>query len=106
MTLSTGTPPGSFEVLGAGGRGEDYRARDTRLGRQAAIEGLPAAFARHSERLTRFEREARLPASLDHPGVAVLYGLEAPMLPASVHALVREVWIESGLPAASEVRSG
>ncbi|HET7224633.1 MAG TPA: protein kinase [Candidatus Eisenbacteria bacterium] len=79
MPLDSGTLLGPYEILaplGAGGMGEVYRARDTRLGREVAIKGLPAAFAQHPERLARFEREARLLASLNHPGIAILYGLE------------------------------
>jgi serine/threonine protein kinase len=79
VTLSVGTRIGVFEIeapLGAGGMGEVYRARDTRLGRVVAIKALPAAFARDPERLARFEREARLLASLEHPHIAGIHGLE------------------------------
>ena len=62
--------------IGAGGMGEVYRARDTKLGRDVAIKLLPEAFARDADRLARFEREARLLASLNHPHVASIYGLE------------------------------
>ncbi len=70
---------GNYEIIGkigAGGMGEVYRARDTRLGRDVAIKLLPPAFAEDAERLGRFEREARLLASLNHPGIAAIYGLE------------------------------
>ena len=79
MTLDPGTRLGSFEVLGplgAGGMGEVYRANDTRLGREVAIKILPAEFAQDEGRLARFEREARLLASINHPGLAAIYGLE------------------------------
>ncbi len=79
MPLSPGTRVGPYEIvapLGAGGMGEVYRAKDTRLGREVAIKGLPDAFARSPERLARFEREARLLASLNHPNIASIFGLE------------------------------
>ncbi|MEP7028317.1 MAG: serine/threonine-protein kinase, partial [Candidatus Eisenbacteria bacterium] len=79
MTLTPGTKVGPYEIigpLGAGGMGEVYRARDTRLGRDVAIKALPAEFARDPERLARFEREAKLLASLSHPNIAGIYGLE------------------------------
>jgi len=81
MSLVLGSRIGSYEVLaplGAGGMGEVFRARDTRLDRIVALKVLPRAFASDPERLARFEREARLLASLSHPNVAVLYGLEDP----------------------------
>jgi len=79
MPLSVGSRIGVFEIealLGAGGMGEVYRARDTRLNRSVAIKALPEAFAREPERLARFEREARLLASLEHPHIAGIHGLE------------------------------
>ena len=63
-------------ALGAGGMGEVYRARDTKLGRDVAIKMLPPHFAADPERLARFEREARLLAALNHPHIAAIYGLE------------------------------
>ena len=63
-------------VLGSGGMGEVYRARDTRLGRDVAIKILPPAFTRDADRLARFEREARVLASLDHPNIATIHGVE------------------------------
>jgi serine/threonine protein kinase len=62
-----------LESIGKGGMGEVYRARDSKLGREVAIKVLPEAFAQDKDRLARFEREARLLASVNHPGVATLY---------------------------------
>src|SRR5262245_52483478 len=79
MALAPGARLGTYEVIalvGVGGMGEVYRALDSRLGREVAIKVLPEAVAQHPERLARFEREARLLASLTHPNIAVVYGLE------------------------------
>ena len=79
MSLTPGSRLGPYEIvaaLGSGGMGEVVRARDTRLGRDVAIKSLPAAFARDPERIARFEREARLIASLDHPNLGAIHGLE------------------------------
>ena len=79
MSLSPGQRLGPYEItapLGAGGMGEVYRARDTRLGREVAIKALPAEVARDPERLARFRREAQLLAALNHPNVAAIHGLE------------------------------
>src|ERR1700686_596589 len=79
MTLASGTPLGSYEVLaqiGAGGMGEVYQAHDTKLRRDVAIKVLPEAFARDSERLARFQREAKMLAQLNHTNIATIYGLE------------------------------
>jgi len=62
--------------LGAGGMGEVYRARDTKLGRDVAVKFLPRAFTTDPDRLARFEREARLLASLNHPHIGGIYGVE------------------------------
>ncbi|HTV82408.1 MAG TPA: protein kinase [Acidobacteriaceae bacterium] len=78
MSLSAGTKLGLYEIqspLGAGGMGEVYRARDTRLGREIALKVLPAAFAADAERIGRFEREAKVLASLNHPNICTIYGL-------------------------------
>jgi len=79
MSLKPGLRIGNYEVLspvGAGGMGEVYRGRDTRLDRTVAIKALPKAFSGDSERLARFEREARLLASLNHPHIAGIFGIE------------------------------
>jgi serine/threonine protein kinase len=72
MRLVPDTKLGSYEVtglVGAGGMGEVYRARDTRLGRDVALKVLPEAFARGAERMARFEREAKVLASLNHSNI-------------------------------------
>ena len=79
MGLAAGTKLGSYEIvgpLGAGGMGEVYRARDTRLKREVAVKVLPAGFAQDPDRLSRFQREAELLATLNHPNIAAIYGLE------------------------------
>ena len=62
--------------LGAGGMGEVYRARDTRLKREVALKVLPEGFSQDPDRLARFQREAELLATLNHPNIAAVYGLE------------------------------
>src|ERR1700680_3958155 len=79
MALASGTRLGTYEVLsliGAGGMGEVYQAHDTKLGRDVAIKVLPEAFAHDAERLSRFQREAKTLASINHPNIAAIYGLE------------------------------
>ncbi|MBM3819498.1 MAG: hypothetical protein FJW14_10870 [Acidimicrobiia bacterium] len=79
MSLAVGTRVGPYEItgtLGAGGMGEVYRARDPRLGRDVALKVLPDAFAGDAERLARFQREAQVLASLTHPNIGAIYGLE------------------------------
>jgi serine/threonine protein kinase len=91
MALTNGTKLGPYEIvapLGAGGMGEVYRARDARLARDVALKVLPEAFARDPDRMARFEREAKVLASLNHPNIASLYGFEESN---GAHALVMEL---------------
>src|SRR5271168_242163 len=91
MGLSAGMKLGPYEIvgpLGAGGMGEVYRARDTKLGRDVALKVLPATFATDPERMARFRREAQVLASLNHPHIGAIYGFEDS---GSVHALVMEL---------------
>jgi len=79
MSLVTGTRVGSYTIeslLGAGGMGEVYRARDLDLGRNVAIKIMPESFTADPERVARFRREAQLLASLNHPHIAAIYGLQ------------------------------
>ncbi len=79
MSLAAGTRLGSYEIqspLGAGGMGEVWRAKDTRLGRDVAIKVLPEEFFEDKDRVARFEREARTLASLNHPGIAAIHSFE------------------------------
>lgn len=90
MALTSGTKLGPYQIqspLGAGGMGEVYRARDSRLGRDVAIKVLPEAFAKDAERMARLAREAQVLASLNHPNIAAIYGFED----SSGHALVMEL---------------
>ena len=91
MSVASGTRIGVYEIqaaIGAGGMGEVYRARDTRLQRDVALKMLPDAFASDQERLARFEREARTLASLNHPHIASVHGFEES---GGLHALVMEL---------------
>ena len=104
MPLTIGTKLGPYEVIaaiGAGGMGEVYRARDTRLGRDVALKVLPEAFARDAERLTRFRREAQVLASLNHPNIAAIYGFEDSD---GTHALVME--LVEGPTLAERIKAG
>src|SRR5580700_8127609 len=87
MPLSAGTRFGPYEILaliGAGGMGEVYRAKDTRLKRDVALKVLPEAFANDPPRMARFQREAEVLAALNHPNIAQVYGVEE-------HALIMEL---------------
>ena len=78
MSLAAGSLIGHYEIiapLGAGGMGEVYRARDSKLGREVALKVLPAAVAGDRERLARFDREAGILASLNHPNTEAIHGL-------------------------------
>ncbi len=92
MSLTPGSRLGSYEIqslLGEGGMGQVYRARDSRLGRDVAIKVLPASVANDPERLARFEREAKILASLSHTNIAQVYGLE--QVSGAGYALVMEL---------------
>src|SRR5258707_14394169 len=104
MPLSIGTRLGPYEItapIGAGGMGEVYRAHDTKLGRDVAIKVLPESFAHDAERMARFEREAQVLASLNHPNIAAIYGLEESD---GVRALVME--LVEGLTLAERIAAG
>ena len=91
MTLAEKTKFGPYEIvmpIGAGGMGEVYRGRDTRLGRDVALKVLPEEFAHDAERMARLRREAQVLASLNHPNIAAIYGFEDS---SNVHALVMEL---------------
>lgn len=121
MSLAIGTKLGPYEILspiGAGGMGEVYRARDTRLGRDVALKVLSEAFARDSDRLRRFEQEARAVAALNHPNIVALYDIgsqdERPYLVSELldGQSLREALKDGALPArkasdyAAQVASG
>jgi serine/threonine-protein kinase len=102
--MTPGTKLGPYEILsqiGAGGMGEVYRARDPKLGRDVAIKVLPEAFARDAERMARFQREAKVLASLNHPNIATIYGLEDSD---DTHALVME--LVEGPTLADRIKAG
>src|SRR5262249_30101387 len=91
MALSVGTRLGPYEItgsIGAGGMGEVYRARDTKLDRDVALKVLPDSFVHDPDRLARFQREAKVLASLNHPNIAHIHGLEESN---GVQALVMEL---------------
>jgi serine/threonine protein kinase len=90
MALGSGTRVGSYEIvaaIGAGGMGEVFRARDTKIGRDVALKVLPESVAADPERIARMHREAQLLAALNHPNIAAIYGFEDS---GSAHALVLE----------------
>ena len=104
MALASGTRLGSYEVvaqIGAGGMGEVYRAHDSKLARDVAIKVLPTNFVNDPERLSRFQREARMLAALNHPNIATIYGLEQS---GGVTCLVME--LVAGETLADRVKAG
>src|ERR1700723_4579119 len=104
MVLTSGDRLGPYGILGprgVGGMGEVYRGHDSKLGREVALKVLPEAFSRDAERMARFEREAKILASLNHPNIASIYGLEDS---GSTHALVME--LVEGSTLAERIRSG
>ncbi len=104
MGLATGTKLGPYEIqspLGAGGMGEVYRARDTKLNRDVALKVLPKNVAGDSERMARFKREAQVLASLNHPNIATIHGLEES---GGTRALVME--LVEGATLAERIKSG
>ena len=95
MALTVGSRLGHYDVtalIGEGGMGQVYRATDTQLGRNVALKILPDAFAADPDRLARFQREAQVLASLNHPGIAAIYGIETS---GDTQALVLEL-VEGG----------
>src|SRR5262245_29847160 len=105
MGLSPGSQLGSYEILdllGAGGMGEVYRARDVKLKREVAIKVLPEQFARDEERLARFRREAQVLAALNHPNIAAIYGMEES---GNTTALVMEIVESATLPSPLSIES-
>jgi eukaryotic-like serine/threonine-protein kinase len=104
MPLSPGVRLGPYEILdaiGAGGMGEVYRVRDSKLGRDVAVKVLPELFSCDAQRMARFEREAKVLASLSHPNIATVYGLEDS---GGTRALVME--LVEGPTLADRIRSG
>src|SRR3954465_5585104 len=97
MPLQAGSRLGPYEIvsaIGAGGMGEVYRAKDTKLGRDVALKVLPDAVATDPQRLARFQREAQVLASLNHPNIAHIYGVEDSN---RAHGLIME-WVEGPTP--------
>ena len=109
MSLGPGARLGPYEILssiGAGGMGEVYRARDTRLQRDVAIKVLPDLFAADPERLARFEREAQMLASLNHPHIAAIYGLEEGPAEAGPHVRALVLELVEGVTLADRIARG
>ena len=117
MALQVGSRLGHYDVtalIGEGGMGQVYQATDTKLNRQVALKILPEVFASDPDRLARFQREAQVLASLNHPGIAVIYGIEEAD---DTRALVLEltladriaqgpVPVDEALPIAKQIAEG
>ena len=104
MPLQPGAALGPYQVtakIGEGGMGEVYRARDTKLDRNVALKVLPEAFTSDPDRLARFEREAKVLASLNHPNIGSIYGLEEAE---GIRALVLE--LVEGPTLADRIKQG
>ena len=104
MALASGTRVGPYEVIAqiaAGGMGEVYRARDTKLNRDVALKILPDTFSADPDRLARFRREAQVLAALNHPNIAAIHGFEDS---GSTHALVLE--LVDGVTLADRIAKG
>src|SRR5262245_2604695 len=108
MSISAGTRLGPYEIvspIGSGAMGDVYRARDTRLGRDVAIKVLPAAFARDPDRLTRFEREARAVAAINHPNILAVHDIGAADIPSADGAPARVTYMVSELLDGDSLRT-
>src|SRR5579864_6046805 len=104
MSLAVETQLGPYKIIsliGSGGMGEVYRARDTKLLRDVAVKVLPDGFANDPERVARFRREAQLLASLNHPHIAAIYGLEE-----SQHVLALVMELVEGPTLAARIATG
>jgi serine/threonine protein kinase len=98
MALNSGTRLGAYEIvslLGAGGMGEVYRAKDTNLGREVALKTLPDLVTHDADRLARFRREAQVLAALNHPHIGSIYGVDS-----NQRGLFTERTMEAKLPVA------
>jgi len=100
MPLSSGSKLGPYEIValvGAGGMGEVYRARDHRLGRDVAVKVLPATFSHDPERLRRFEQEARAAAALNHPNILVVYDIGTENGAPYISEIAKQIYLEDQL---------
>src|ERR1700752_4223321 len=108
MPLSAGDKLGHYEILtllGKGGMGAVYRARDTKLRRDVALKVLPDAFARDAKRVGRFRREAQVLAALNHPNIAAIYGIEeSEVSTALVMELVEGEMLSGPLPTETALK--